>query len=181
MADLNHHPEPKIIRPFSDELLKEIQEHVAHIRRAFDAPGAPYHDANDPVDHRFNRWFWHNLPFLRTLHHDPEFIAKISALFGQPVKPSYCFLSMYGPDGVCPAHTDRPQCQFTVDLLVHADGKWPIYIEDKAYVAEPGDAVCYSGTGQRHYRKPMREDSDVTRMDLVFFHFVPTNWVGSLE
>lgn len=179
-----HNPVPMVITPFSDETVSKIVEHVKHVRSCFDAPGNPYHDANE-TNNRFNRWYWHNLPLLKKLHHDPEFISLVSNHFGQPLKPSYVFLSMYGPEGVCPVHTDRPQCQFTVDMLVssdHTDKPWPIYVNENPYVlTKPGEALAYSGTGQVHYRKPMSVDSDATKVDLAFFHFVPTDWMGRLE
>jgi hypothetical protein len=179
---LKHRIHPTVIKPFDSTSFHEISLHVGQIRRAYDWPGLQPHDHSAEVSHRFNRWFWHNLPLLRKFHHDPKFIAMASKICGQPLKPSYCFLSMYTADGVCPPHTDRPQCQFTVDLQVSSDGSWPIYVEDKPHVLADGEALVYSGTGQEHYRKPMKEDGkSCTRMDLAFFHFVPTDWMGALE
>lgn len=178
---------PEIINPFEETTLKEVKEHVAHIRRCFDWPGIPYHDAGAEESNRFNRFFWHNLPLLKTIHHDPTFIKKVSDHFGVALKPSYCFLSMYGPEGVCPVHTDRPQCQFTVDLQVDSDGTWPITVDGKEYLLVNGQALAYSGTGHVHYRKPMKMnsagpvDGRATFMNLAFFHFVPTAWMGKLE
>lgn len=181
-------PEPKIIRPFDNETFKTIQEHVAQVRKCFDWPGVPYHDADAAPEHKFNRWFWHNLPLIRNLHQSAKFVAMASDLFGQEVKPSYCFLSMYGPEGICPLHQDRPQCQFTIDLEIDADGEWPIYIrasegeDPKPYVLKPGEALCYSGTGQPHFRKAMKEDGkNCTFMNLAFFHFVPSTWQGKVD
>jgi hypothetical protein len=179
---MKHDPSPKIIRPFSDEIFAKLQNHVREVRSIYDWPGIPYHDLNASGNEKFNRWFWHNLPMLVHLHNSPEFIKAASELFGQPLKPSYVFLSMYGKEGVCPIHSDRPQCQFTIDLVVNMDAPWPIYVKDEPYVLEKeGDALAYSGTGQVHYRKPMTEDSKATYMDLVFFHFCPINWMGALS
>lgn len=179
-AGLAHTPEPKIIRPFSDEVFADISRHVKEIRRIFDVPGNPYHDAGTPAADLFNRWFWHNLPVLRKLHNSRDLVNKVSDLFGRDLKPSYVFLSMYGPEGVCPVHVDRPQCQYTVDLLVHGGEEWPIYVNGKPYISQPGDALCYSGTGQVHFRKPMKDDSKAVMADLAFFHFVPAEWQGEL-
>lgn len=176
-----HKPEPTIFHPFSQRTLRPVQEHIKHVRKCFDWPGIAYHDKDAPENDKFNRWFWYNLPMLKHLHYDPNFIKLASRIFNQPLKPSYVFLSMYGPDGVCPVHTDRPQCQFTIDLQLRADGHWPIYVEDKQYILENGQALAYSGTGQVHYRKPMQEDGKCTFMDLAFFHFVPTSWQGEVK
>lgn len=176
-------PAPKIVRPFEPAIFLDIQAHVKEIRRAFDWPGISLHDAELAKDDcsKMNRWFWHNLPLLRSLHNSRELIDKACEIFSREVKPSYVFLSMYGPEGVVPAHTDRPQCQFTIDLQIASDGSWPIYVEEKPYVLKDGEALCYSGTGQLHYRKPMPEDSNATWMNLAFFHFVPTEWQGDLK
>lgn len=173
--------QPQVIKPFSTEVFKEIQTHIKHVRKMFDHPGMIYHDANEPEQNRFNRWMWHNLPLLKQLHHDPEFIAKVFKVTGKKLKPSYVFLSMYGPEGVCPYHVDRPQCRITVDLCIDQDAVWPIYVDDVAYNLKPGEALVYSGTDQPHYRKPMKDDSQATWCNLAFFHFVPTDWMGETK
>jgi len=181
MEDVKKSVKPVILRPFDDKTFAAIQEHVKHIRMAFDAPGAIYHDVDAPENNKFNRFCWHNLPKLVELHHSPKLITLASETFGVNVKPSYAFLSMYGPDGVCPKHTDRPQCQFTIDLVLNQDAEWPIYVDGVAYSLKEGEALCYSGTGQEHYRNPMNQDSKATYIDLAFFHWVPTNWIGRKE
>lgn len=174
-------PEPKIIKPFNEETFQRIKTHVTEVRKIFDWPGIDYHDKDAPKEDKFNRWHWHNLPMLREIHNDPAFIFMVSDLAGQKLQPSYVFLSMYGPEGICPLHKDRPQCQFTLDLAVNQDAEWPIYIEEKPYNLKEGEAVFYSGTGQAHYRKAMKEDSKATFSDLAFFHFVPANWQGQVS
>jgi hypothetical protein len=178
---LVHKPKPQVVRPFTDAVFADIQSHVRELRRLFDWPGIPYHDADHHEDNKFNRWYMHNAPVLRHLHINPEFVAFASKLAKQPLQASYCFLSMYGPEGICPKHTDRPQCQFTIDLCVNQDSPWPIYVEEKSYLLKPGQALFYSGTGQEHYRKSMSEDSKATYCDLVFFHFAPATWQGKLS
>jgi len=171
---------PQILRPFSEETFQKLKEHVSHVRRVYDAPGLPYHDCNESEGKRFNRFYFHNLPMLVELHHSPDLIQLASNVFGQPLKPSYVFLSMYGPEGICPPHTDRPQCKFTIDLQINSDGDWPIFIEEVPYLLKDGESLCYSGTDQRHYRNTMR-DTKATKVDLAFFHWVPTNWMGRTE
>lgn len=182
-------PKPQIVQPFSDEVFADLQNHAKEVRRLFDWPGIDYHDKGQAEENLFNRWYWHNLPLMLKLHHQAEFIALASELAGQELKPSYSFLSMYGPEGVCPKHTDRPQCQFTIDLQIDSDGDWPIYVEEKPYVLKNGQGLFYSGTGQEHYRNSMKSDSashedpsvPAKRMTLGFFHFVPVSWVGGIQ
>lgn len=178
---MNHKPKPQIVTPFSPEILQSLSRHVEEVRRLFDWPGIPYHDKDVADGDKFNRWYWHNLPLLKALHNSKEFVRFASEHFGRDLMPSYSFLSMYGPEGVCPIHTDRPQCQYTIDLCLRSDGEWPIYVDDEEFISKPGEALAYSGTGQVHYRKPMRENGTCKFMDLAFFHFVPTDWQGPLS
>lgn len=170
---------PVVFRPFTDATQATIEKHVAEVRRCFDWPGIPYHD------HEFRRWMWHDLPLLKTLHYEPEMLAELrrKSPSTSPLKPSYCFLSMYGADGVCPQHTDRPQCAMTLDYMVRSDAKekpWPIVIDGHPITLEPGEAVLYSGTQSPHHRQPLNVSSDATYADLIFFHFVPTSFQGPL-
>lgn len=78
----------------------------------------------------FVRTYAHNVPFFVNIHRQLTEFA--SETFGEPVKPSYSFLSMYQDNGICPLHIDRPQCRYTIDYLVRQDQPepWPIHIGD---------------------------------------------------
>lgn len=175
--------EPKIIRPFSRSTLEDLQRHIKEIRRLFE--GIPWMDIDEPEDRRFNRYFWHNLPLLKKHHNNKKFISLASRVFGTRVKPSYVFLSMYGNEGVCPGHTDRPQCRFTLDLCISQKKPWPIMIGKdqndrvgKKYILHEGEALAYSGELQFHYRKRIQKDNWV---NLAFFHFVPVSFKLDLD
>jgi hypothetical protein len=77
---------------------------------------------------RFVRTYAHNVPFFVKIHQQLADLA--SDLFGEPVKPSYSFLSMYQDNGICPLHIDRPQCRYTIDYLIRQTQPepWPILI-----------------------------------------------------
>lgn len=155
----------------------------------------------------FNRKYAHNVGFFRDIHF--QLADYASDLFGEKVKPSYVFLSMYNKHGQCPLHIDRPQCRYTIDYLIRQEQKdpWPIHIgpsmsneerdaitnphpSTKADIKQvvdsvdwteanlhPNDAVCYSGTNAWHYR-PTKSKG---KADLVFFHFVPEKFNGTLD
>jgi len=78
----------------------------------------------------FIREYIHNVPFFVDIHHQLTDFA--SECFGEQVKPSYCFLSMYKEGGMCPLHIDRPQCRYTIDYLIQTtqSEQWPIKISD---------------------------------------------------
>lgn len=182
--------EPIILRPFTDEVFADIKKHATEIRRLFDWPGIPYHDDAVPpnvsseggkvMGNKFNRWHWHRPPLFHALHHSADLIELADDVFQTQLKPSYVFLSMYGPEGICPLHTDRPQCQFSIDMQINSDGEWPIYVNDEEYILKDGEAICYSGTRHPHYRKAMNLGK-CTKMDLAFFHFVPINFMGKVD
>lgn len=127
----------------------------------------------------FNRKHVHNhsSELIKQLHQD--FAKLASEICGVDLKPSYTFMSLYGNNGYCPPHFDRVQCQYTIDLQVNSDGSWPIYVKSDEYILENGDALCYSGTYHFHYRRKMPEKMSFNH--LVFFHFVPKDFSGSLD
>jgi hypothetical protein len=163
---------PTIIRPFSDGVFSDLAGHVREVRRIFE--GTPWHDVGAPDKDRFNRYWFHNLPLLVKLHKE----LKVDEIFGEPVKPSYVFLSMYGDEGICPLHTDRPQCKYTADLCIDQKEVWPIMVSDEEYLLQPGEALCYSGTDHPHYRNRIQPGNFC---NLAFFHFVPVAFEGRLE
>jgi len=81
-------------------------------------------------DDEFCRYYVHNSPFFVSIHR--QIAEYASQIFGEPVKPSYSFLSLYEPGGICPIHIDRPQCRYTIDYLIEQTSAdpWPIYISD---------------------------------------------------
>ena len=93
----------------------------------------------------FVRTYAHNVPFFVGIHRQLTDLA--SEIFGEPVKPSYSFLSMYQDDGICPLHIDRPQCRYTIDYLIRQTQPepWPIRIgdpmsdDDRRMLDEAGD------------------------------------------
>lgn len=169
--------DPKIVRGLlQSEVFDDVKQHVREIRRAF--VGTPYHDLNEGMENKFNRWYWHNIPVLRQIHHSPYLKKLANEIFPEPVKPTYVFLSMYGEGGVCPLHTDRPQCKYTIDLCISQREPWEIFVNDKPYVLNENEALAYSGTDHPHYRNVIQEGNFC---NLAFFHFVPVDFEGKLD
>lgn len=158
---------------------------------------------------RFSRFMALNVPMFQDIHN--QLVDFASDKFGEKVKPSYSFISMYDDKGICPLHIDRDPCVYTIDYLIRQDDPepWPLYVgpqisdeerqhfydigashpKDKRQIAQikksqtftkiefqPNDAVLYSGTHQWHYRDRIASGT----ADLVFFHFVPEAFSGSL-
>jgi hypothetical protein len=134
-------------------------------------------DSSVEVDEVFNRIGKHNDAFFKELHN--MITDRVSMWLGVNVKPSYNYTSMYFTGkGICPIHTDREQCVYTLDLCVNQNEPWAINIAGADYVLEEGDAMLYSGTNHVHYRKKIQENN---YCDLVFFHFVPVDFTGKLD
>jgi hypothetical protein len=76
----------------------------------------------------FSRFMAQNVGIFQHIH--GQLVDFVSEQFGQQVKPSYSFLSMYDDNGICPLHIDRDQCLYTIDYLIRQDDPkpWPIYI-----------------------------------------------------
>lgn len=179
--------QPFVIENFLDPILLNVLQKQAELLKV----------ANIPVDNEtFFRKHIHNHPLMVEVH--KALAAKACEVFGEELKPSYSFLSMYFEgEGKCPLHVDRPQCYRTIDVCLRKNGDWPIRInhvdkwdEDnqftirenaKDYILNEGDAVLYSGTDHPHYRKDAKECGKDIFNDLVFFHFVPKGFQGDLN
>lgn len=160
---------PVIVRSFfQPEAFIRLKEHVEAIAN---------HMKTIPIqDLAFNRHYINNEPAIVKLHE--MLVPWLSERLATPVKKSYSFLSLYRDGGICPRHTDRPQCKYTIDLCVSQKDVWPIYIDDMPYRLFENDAVIYSGTDSPHYRQRLQEGNYCY---LIFFHFVPEDFVGSLD
>lgn len=153
---------------FQPDVFIKLKEHVETI--ATRMKGEPLQDLV------FNRHHVNNEPAIVKLHE--MLVPWLSEYLSTPVKKSYSFLSIYRDGGICPRHTDRPQCKYTVDLCVSQKETWPIYIDDVPYRLLENDAVIYSGTDSPHYRQRLQ---DGNYCNLIFFHFVDEDFVGSLD
>ncbi len=127
-------------------------------------------------------------------------VGTVSALAGEPVEPSYNFLSLYTGLGVCKPHLDAPSAKWTLDICIGQSDPWPISFSrpvpwpetrseldaiDTNTVATnqslrftqevlmPGDAVLFSGTNQWHFREALPRKSGRRYCDLLFLHYVP--------
>ena len=176
--------EPMIIRNFLDPILLEVLKTQIELLK----------NSNIEIDKEtFFRKQFHNHPLFTIVHKALNETANKH--FGEKLKPSYSFLSMYFEgEGKCPLHVDRPQCYRTIDVCLRKNADWPIWINHidkwdenkqeeirknaKGYILNEGDAVLYSGTDHPHYRNDAKEN---IFNDLVFFHFVPENFEGSLD
>ncbi|OEJ23075.1 hypothetical protein AR457_38485 [Streptomyces agglomeratus] len=130
------------------------------------------------------RYGWHNESMSRFFHH--QFRALVSRLAGQPVRPSYSYVSAYRGGAVLDRHVDREQCEYTVSLLLGEsgpgiEGGWPLLLDTAegsvSLVQRPGEAVLFRGTRVPHWRPPLPDGSTHTSL---LFHYVPADFRRTL-
>ena len=121
-------------------------------------------------------------PFL--LHAAPDQIG-----FGNMLKPSYCIVATYPRGASLPKHVDRPQCDFTLSVLVDYDGladgddaPWPLELDlpdgtTRAVTWGAGDGLLYRGADLPHARGPLPAASAT----YLFFHWVLPTHKGRLR
>lgn len=160
-------------------------------------------------DERWVRRYANNVPFFVGIH--KQLAEFASDLFGEKVKPSYSFLSMYEDNGICPLHIDRPQCRYTIDYLIRQTQAepWPICIGDHM-TDEQRHAYDEAGEGHpegddieariadENWHTVLLNPNDAVcysgthswhyrperlqgTADLIFFHFVPDGFDGPLN
>lgn len=132
------------------------------------------------------RYVAYNEPVARFFHY--QIAATLSAVAGEPLKPSYVYMASYLSGAELEKHTDRAQCEFSVTLCLdfspepELETPWPIQLETPAgkvavYQAL-GDGLAYRGTRLPHFRSKLGEGQTSTS---IFFHYVPADFAGSLD
>ncbi|MFL5343419.1 MAG: hypothetical protein ACJ8AT_01430 [Hyalangium sp.] len=113
---------------------------------------------DDPTE---NRYIAHNEPVSRMLH--ARLRHLMDAVVGEPVKPSYSFLSYYQSGARLKRHIDREQSRYSISLQVDylpepaGPTGWPlgfITVSGQEGLADLrlGDAAVYRGVEIPHFR-----------------------------
>jgi hypothetical protein len=132
------------------------------------------------------RYVAHNENVARYFHH--QIANAVSAIVGEPVKPSYVYFASYVGGAELKKHTDRAQCEFSVSLSLDFSPEperatsWPLHLdtsEGRVTVYQGlGDGLVYRGTKVPHYRDLLPEGRSSTS---IFFHYVPADFAGPLD
>ena len=132
------------------------------------------------------RYVAYNEPVARFFHQ--QIAGTLSAVAGEPLKPSYVYMASYLSGAELRKHTDREQCEFSVTLCLDfspepaLETPWPIRLEtaagEVAVYQALGDGLAYRGTRLPHYRDALREGQTSTS---IFFHYVAADFSGSLD
>jgi hypothetical protein len=123
---------------------------------------------------------------LRFFHH--QLTATMSAVAGEPVKPSYVYMGAYQGGATLEKHTDRPQCDFSLTFCLDyspepkLETPWPIQLHPasgKVTVYQAiGDGLFYRGCQVPHSRDTLPEGHSSTS---IFFHYVREDFEGTLD
>lgn len=134
----------------------------------------------------------------RHLHNDPAgrvvqraLLPAVAALVGVSVKPSYSYASLYREGAVLPVHKDRPQCKYTLSLLIDhqpvpPDGISPWALQVYAQPdTEPvdcfqslGGGILFRGCELPHGRQSLAADETCWTL---LVHYVDADFTGSLD
>ena len=84
---------------------------------------------------------------------------KISEVVGAKVMPTYSYWRSYTMGDILPKHKDRPECQYSVTLMIDSCGtEWPIYLDGTPINLKPGDGIVYKGCEAEHWRETFKGD-----------------------
>jgi hypothetical protein len=159
--------------------------HLAELRRHYRwlvrTGRAPLGDSQVPLRH----WL-HNEPVARFFHH--QLAPAVGDIVGRPVKPSYVYSASYRAGATLDVHVDRAQCEYTMTLCIDyspepvSETPWPLYLDvgDERVVVHQrlGDALIYHGPSIPHGRPQLGSGQTSTS---IFFHYVDSHFVGSLD
>jgi hypothetical protein len=111
----------------------------------------------------------------------------VSDVAGEPLKPSYVYFVSYQNGAELPRHSDRPQCEFIVTLLVdyapepELQAPWPLHLHLADGVVTVfqaiGDGLFYRGRQIPHHRDHL--PAGATSSSLLF-HYVRSDFADAL-
>ena len=138
-------------------------------------------------DKQANRYKAHNETMCRYMHY--EVLPLIETIVGRKLRPTYTYLSCYKKGTDLPAHTDRPDCEYTVSYIVDKpkDFTWNIYFHPEKqpvknqgrYNFTPNKDECipvdcnenglmiFQGEDHLHFREKLEADY----YNIVLLHF----------
>ena len=125
-------------------------------------------------DEARSRYFSYN-DYIEDVGRKLEPLARI--IFKENnIKSSYSVYCKYFNKANMNMHKDDNACTYTIDLCIRQTEPWGLWVENKEYILNPNEALCYMGNDQIHGRHPKDLGPDGS-VELVFFHYVqPDHW-----
>ena len=151
----------KITDVLKEEEVKDLINNIPDLKDAFlDVPRFRYIKDND---------------YITNLGKHLESLAK-KVFKENNIKSSYSIYCKYFGKANMNMHKDDNACTYTIDLCIRQTEPWGLWVEDKEFILNPNEALCYMGNDQTHGRYPKDLGPDGS-VELVFFHYVqPDHW-----
>lgn len=138
--------------------------------------------------HREHRYLGHlGIHFeVATRFWQHQLVPIISSIVDEEVRPTLCYVRIYGERAELLRHTDRPGCTWNVSIAYDVTSPpdaplWPLWLRgaagDVAIGLEPGEAVLYRGTAVEHWREPQPSASTSI---FGFAMFAPRDHAGTV-
>jgi len=167
-------PIPNLLHPFHIAALRRYYRHM--VRNG----GMKYGDSQAP-----RRFFAYNESVAQYFH--SQWTGIVSAIVGEPVKPSYVYVACYQEGADLAKHLDREQCEFSITMCLDYTPEprtctpWPLMLQTAGGTASVfqalGDALLYRGREVPHWREPLRLGNTSSS---IFFHYVRKDFNGHL-
>ena len=89
---------------------------------------------------------------------------------------SYSLFAEYSDETISlEKHKDVNACTYTLDLVLYQGDPWALFIDGKAYTANPNEAIMFMGEEYEHWRETLYNNTG--KIGVVFFHYVePEHW-----
>lgn len=107
-----------------------------------------------------------------------ELHSRVEEVTGLRLHPTYSLYRFYRPGDVLHPHTDRYACEISLSINfgylytdVDSDYNWPLQVDGKDIVLEPGDMVVYKGLELVHGRRPF-DAGGASWQAQAFLHYV---------
>jgi len=151
----------KITDVLKEEELKDLIDNLQYLH-------PPLHDEAR------SRYFSYN-DYVEDVGRKLESLAR--KIFKEDnIKSSYSVYCKYFGKANMNMHKDDNACTYTIDLCIRQTEPWGLWVEDKEFILNPNEALCYMGNDQTHGRYPKDLGPDGS-VELVFFHYVqPDHW-----
>jgi hypothetical protein len=116
-----------------------------------------------------------------------QLVQAVSEIAGAVIKPSYAYFIAYQSGARLERHTDRPQCEYSITLLIDStpepleQSPWPLKLDtrDRTFAIWQylGEALLYQGRRLAHHRDTLPRGCSSTSLLL---HYVDSSFVGPL-
>jgi hypothetical protein len=160
---------PAVVEPLH---FGRLRRHYRAIERRTEVEGLQRGDPQTP-----DRLVALDEPVARFFH--VQLTGLVAAVVGRPVKPTFCYSSVYVGGIGLPVHVDQPRCEYTLSVLLDAwptpspRSSWPLLLEASSGAVAVhqalGDGLVFRGREIPHRRPPLASGNTSTSL---LFHYV---------